>query len=143
MSYSYEIKWCSLPWSGPRGRHAETDALRDDLQDNCKQGLRFWGKLEITRNYNALIYGAFCDINKSLVKSVWNYTLSFIQDLFCFYYGQQNSRHGKSHRFLFPFSSKFPDLNFAPYVLYIYLNYIKPVRNTNSEPGLPVIWDSS
>ena len=34
-----------------------------------------------------------------------------------------NSPHGKSHRFLFPFSSKFPDLNFAPYVLYIYSCY--------------------
>ena len=32
-----------------------------------------------------------------------------------------NSPHGKFHRFLFrdPFSDKFPDLNFAPYVLYI------------------------
>ena len=49
------------------------------------------------------------------------------------------NRHGKSHRFLFPFSTKFPDLNFVPYVLYIYLNYIKPVRNRNSETGLPVI----
>ena len=39
-----------------------------------------------------------------------------------------NLPHGKFHRFLFPFSSKFPDLNFAPYV-----------RDTNSEPGLPVI----
>ena len=39
-----------------------------------------------------------------------------------------NSPHGKFHRFLFPFSSKFPDLNFAPYV-----------RDTNSEPGSPVI----
>ena len=29
-----------------------------------------------------------------------------------------NSPHGKFHRFLFPFSSKFPDLNFAPYVIY-------------------------
>ena len=34
-----------------------------------------------------------------------------------------NSPHGKFHRFLFPFSSKFPDLNFAPYVLYIYSCY--------------------
>ena len=33
-------------------------------------------------------------------------------------------------KFLFPFSNKFPDLNFAPYVLYIY----------SCEPGLPVIW---
>ena len=31
-----------------------------------------------------------------------------------------NSPHGKFHRFLFPLSSKFPDLNFAPFVLYIY-----------------------
>ena len=31
-----------------------------------------------------------------------------------------NSPHGKFHRFSFPFSSKFPDLNFTPYVLYIY-----------------------
>ena len=30
---------------------------------------------------------------------------------------------GKFHRFLFPFSGKFPDLNFAPYVLYIYSCY--------------------
>ena len=48
------------------------------------------------------------------------------------------SSHGKFHRFLFPFSSKFPDLNFAPYVLYIQTHVMKPVRNTNSEPGLPV-----
>ena len=50
-----------------------------------------------------------------------------------------NSPHGKFHKFLFPFSSKFPDLNFASYVLYIYSYYMKPVRDTNSEPGLPVI----
>ena len=34
-----------------------------------------------------------------------------------------NSPHGKIHRFLFPFSSKFPDLNFAAYVPYIYSCY--------------------
>ena len=32
-----------------------------------------------------------------------------------------NSPHGKFHRFSFPFSSRFSDLNFASYVLYIYL----------------------
>ena len=32
-----------------------------------------------------------------------------------------NLPHGKFHRFLFPFSSRFSDLNFASYVLYIYL----------------------
>ena len=37
VSYSYEIKWCSLPYSGPRDRHTETNALRNDLNDNCKQ----------------------------------------------------------------------------------------------------------
>ena len=30
----------------------------------------------------------------------------------------KNSPHGKFHRFLFPFSSKFSDLNFASYVPY-------------------------
>ena len=30
-----------------------------------------------------------------------------------------SSPHGKFHRFSFPYSSKFPDLNFAPNVLYI------------------------
>ena len=31
---------------------------------------------------------------------------------------KNNSPHGKFHRCLFPFSKKFPDLNFAPYVLF-------------------------
>ena len=35
--YSHEIKRCSLTCSGPRDRHAETNALSDDLNDNCKQ----------------------------------------------------------------------------------------------------------
>ena len=30
----------------------------------------------------------------------------------------KNSPHGKFHRFLFPFSSKFSDLNFASYLLH-------------------------
>ena len=52
-----------------------------------------------------------------------------------------NSPHGKFHRFLFPFSSKFSDLNFAPYFLYIdlFTHVTKPVRDTNSDPGLPVV----
>ena len=33
------------------------------------------------------------------------------------------TRHMKFHRFLFPFSSKLPDLNFAIYVLSIYACY--------------------
>ena len=36
-------------------------------------------------------------------------------------------------------ASKFPDLNFIPYVLYIYSCYMKPVCHINSEPGLPVV----
>ena len=36
----------------------------------------------------------------------------------------KNSPHGKFHRFLFPFSSKFSDVNFASYILYIYLCYV-------------------
>ena len=48
-----------------------------------------------------------------------------------------HSPHGKFQRFLFPFSGNFPDLIFAPYVLYIYLCY-ETVCDTNSEPGLPV-----
>ena len=47
-----------------------------------------------------------------------------------------NSPHGKFHRFLFPFSSKFSDLNFASYVLY---NLPVLSRVTHSEPGLPMI----
>ena len=35
-----------------------------------------------------------------------------------------NSPHGKFHRFLFPFSRKILDLNFASYVLFIYSCYV-------------------
>ena len=37
-----------------------------------------------------------------------------------------NSPHGKFHQFLFPFSSKFSDLNFSSYILYIclYMYYV-------------------
>ena len=42
-------------------------------------------KLELKRIHNALLCGAFCDINKSLPKLVSNYTLSVIQDLFSWY----------------------------------------------------------
>ena len=37
---------------------------------------------------------------------------------------KNNSPHGKFHRFLFPFSSKFSDLNITSYVLCIYLYYV-------------------
>ena len=35
-----------------------------------------------------------------------------------------SSPHDKFYRFLFPFSSKSSDLNFASYVLYIYLHTV-------------------
>ena len=50
----------------------------------------------------------------------------------------KNSPHGKFHRFLFPFSSKFPDLNFA-HMFSIFTHAMKPARDTNSEPGLHVV----
>ena len=52
----------------------------------------------------------------------------------------KNSPHGKFHRFLFPFSSKFPDLNFAPQIMFsLFTHVMKLVRDTKSEPGLPVV----
>ena len=44
-----------------------------------------------------------------------------------------SSPRGKFYRFLFPFSNKFSDLNFASYVLFIYY------CDTHSEPGFPVM----
>ena len=44
-----------------------------------------------------------------------------------------NSPYDKSHRFLSPVSGEFPDLNFAPF------RPICSLRDTNSEPGLPVV----
>ena len=41
-----------------------------------------------------------------------------------------NSPHVKFYRFLFPFSSKFPDLNFVSYVLYIYPCWETRTRHT-------------
>jgi len=43
------------------------------------------------------------------------------------------SPHGKIHQFLFPFSSKFLDLTFVSYVLYIYL------CGTHNESGQHVV----
>ena len=56
----------------------------------------------------------------------------------CVHVKDNNSPHDKFHQFLFPFSIKFPDLNFASYALYIYSCYMKLVRGTNSVSGLPV-----
>ena len=68
---------------------------------------------------------------------------------------KNNSPQGKFHRFLFPFSSKFPDLSFASYVLYIYPCCETRTWHTHSETGVfyhlpekPVVdsyskWDAS
>ena len=50
-----------------------------------------------------------------------------------------NSPHGKFHWFLFPFSSKFPDLNLTLYQFSKFTHVMKPICDTNSEPGLPVV----
>ena len=73
----------SLQW--PSGSSHTDKRLAWQSQGQLQTRLRFWRKLEMKRNNNALICGAFCDINKSLVTSVWNYTLSIIQDLFSWY----------------------------------------------------------
>ena len=44
-----------------------------------------------------------------------------------------NSPHSKFHRCLFPFSGKS-----SPHMFSIFTHVKKPVRDTNSEPGLPV-----
>ena len=41
----------------------------------------------------------------------------------CVHVKDNNSPHDKFHRFLFPFSIKFPDLNFASYAFYIKYKY--------------------
>ena len=53
LTYSYEIKWWSLPWNGS------------------------WSKIQIKRIHNTHTHThlwRICDINQSLIKSVWNYT---------------------------------------------------------------------
>ena len=45
------------------------------------------------------------------------------------------SPHGKCYSFLFPFSCKFPDLNFAPYVL---MSHVL-TRRVGLEPELPMV----
>ena len=70
-------KWCSLPWSGSWGRHAQTNALHDDLKDNCNEDYDFainYKSKEFITHTHAHICGAFCGKNQSLIKSVWNYT---------------------------------------------------------------------
>ena len=62
----------SLKWLLGSSRRGKRLAWRS--QGQLQTRLRFWSKLYIKRIHNALICGAFCDIHKSLIKSVWNYT---------------------------------------------------------------------
>ena len=62
----------SLKWLLESSRRGKSLAWRS--QGQLQTRLRFWSKLWIKQIRNALICGAFCDINKSLIKSVWNYT---------------------------------------------------------------------
>ena len=66
----------SLKWLLVSSRRDKRLAWR--TQGQLQRRLRFCSTLEIKRIHNALICGAFCDINKSLIKSVWkNYTKSY------------------------------------------------------------------
>ena len=73
----------SLKW--PLGSSRRDKRLAWLSQGQLQTRLRFWSKLEIKRIHNALVCGAFCDINKSLTKLVSNHTLSVIQELFSWY----------------------------------------------------------
>ena len=53
------------------------------------------------------------EVSRKIICSSFLHSILRIKD-------NNNSPHGKFHRFSFSFSSKFPDLNFAPYVRYIY-----------------------
>ena len=70
------------------------------------------------------------DRNPTLVSASYLATLLWRKDDEYYFspklrvrFKDNTSPHGKFHQFLFPFSSKFSDLNFTSYVLYIYLMY--------------------
>ena len=70
----------SLKWLSRSSRRDKRLAWRSRGQLQTR--LRFFRKLEIKRLHNALICGAFCDINKSLIKSVWNHTKCYPRPFF-------------------------------------------------------------
>ena len=73
--------------------------------------------LRVDRSPNAAVSLLTCHYT---MKKRWSRL--FFQKL-CVHIKDNNSPRGKFHRFLFPFSTIFPDLNFALYALYIYLCY--------------------
>ena len=54
-----------------------------------------------------------------------------------------NSPHGKFHRFLLQFSRKFPDLNFAPYVLLLLVSSTEKKFTEHTSTGVSRDNDSS
>ena len=70
----------SLKWLLVSSRRDKRLAWR--TQGQLQRRLRFCSTLEIKRIHNALICGAFCDINKSLIKSVWNHTKRYPRPFF-------------------------------------------------------------
>ena len=70
----------SLKWFSGSSRRDKRLAWRS--QGQLQTRLLFCRKLEVKRIHNALICGAFCDINKSLIKSVWNYTKRYPRPFF-------------------------------------------------------------
>ena len=71
----------SLKWLLVSSRRDKRLAWR--TQGQLQRRLRFYSTLEIKRIHHALICGAFCDKNKSLIKSVWkNYTKRYPRPFF-------------------------------------------------------------
>ena len=75
--------------------------------------------------FSHLNYSTYCHLS-FIVKLLWRKGDEdyFSSKLCVRIKNNKNSTHGKFHQFLFPFSSKFSDLNFVSYVLYIYLCYV-------------------
>ena len=69
------LKWLS-------GSSHRDKRLAWRTQGQLQRRLRFCSTLEIKRIHNALICGAFCDMNKSLIKSVWNHTKRYPRPFF-------------------------------------------------------------
>ena len=70
----------SLKWLSGSSRRDKR--LAWGSQGQLQTRLLFCRKLEVKRIHNAIICGAFCHINKSLIKSVWNYTKRYPRPFF-------------------------------------------------------------
>ena len=70
----------SLKWLS--GSSHRDKRLAWGTQGHPQRRLRFCSTLEIKRIHKALICDAFCDVNKSLIKLVWNYTKRYPRPFF-------------------------------------------------------------